>query len=301
MKIKFILFAILIVFILASCYQAAGTDRNTNEGALFVKLSGGPMRAPSTAAGEIRVKFFEAGKMEEGKAYKIAEYEYPNGRHIDNAIFYLNMPVALNVNGKKITTDYFNAHFDSKNTTEIDNVPAGISLRMLVEYNCYDQEHELSSDNTSYLSHAGVSEPFTVKKDSATTVDINLNQAAYGTVLLDDAFGVLNVYVSVAIMAVEEFDRIFTIDGNKIVVSANTSYSGQLTSLSSLELLLYKPGSSTSIGIRELPMLPGKRLRLMIIQPNATPRIAGLSQSFELAPGEERQIAVDWSYTALFC
>ena len=80
MKIKFLLFAVFIFFIFASCYQPSSIDSNANGGAVAFRVNApeGLMRSPAAGQdGEIRIMFFEAGQLEEGKAYYFDDYLFP--------------------------------------------------------------------------------------------------------------------------------------------------------------------------------------------------------------------------------
>ena len=297
MKMKILLLTVFIVFIAASCYQAAGND-TVNGGSLAFRINA-PMRAHGAEAGdagELRIKFFDASDMQEGKDYEINTLnDFPK-------ISYLKKPAPITVNGKKTTISYFglyNNETPNSGTTEIDLIPAGVSLRALVEYINYKEEYSFddsygSYGQTAYISHAGVSEPFTVKKDSSATVEIPLYYAAPGIVLMDMALQDQNpdYYVSVFFMSEEDFDSIYYIDNNRI-----RSRSGGGT----VYPIYYYKSISKYLG--SIDMLPGKKLKLMIIACEATdsPYAAALSQTFELAPGLPQRVAVDWKYTANFC
>ena len=285
MKIKFFLLTIFIVFIAASCYQAAGNDA-VNGGSLAFKINA-PMRAHGAEAGddgELRIKFFDASDMQEGKDYEPDRYNFPLGS--DNAIYYLTKPTPITINGKKTTISYFQNKLagnisTTPGITEIDRVPAGVSLRAIVEYNDYYAEYAKDYFSnplyTSYTTHAGVSEPFTVKKGSSATVEIPLVRAAFGTVL----FNVPNNVTSTDILVLdpEDFDSKFTIIGN----------------------FINRPTPATSYGfndeLQQIDVLPGKKLKLLVKYYMNGLYPAGLSKSFELSPGETQKIDVAWSYT----
>ena len=342
MKIKFILLALFIVFTAASCYLANGNDA-ANGGSLAFKINA-PMRSPGTAPGqdgEIRIKFFEAGDMQEGKDYEIGTYGFPANINsipgnpvfeIRPAIFYLTKPTPININGRNVITTYFKDEVAGtatvKGTTEIDNIPAGISLRAVVEYNYYNGDYDSGGSllgapsgsyilygrgKTSYISYVGVSEPFTVKKGSSTLVEMGLNEAAFGTASFDFPQSFLqsvtnfNTIAIVVFMDPDEFSSKFRISGNQIIcnslsISQDTAIAGSL--------LYYCAFSGTDFqnlcGNPKVDMLPGKKLKLMIFQYSSfyagTLFPAGLSKTFELAPGLTQRVDLDWSYTTTdFC
>ena len=292
MRVKFILLALFILFIAASCYLASNND-SANNSSLVFKINA-PMRSPGGGApgqaGELRIKFFEAGDMQEGKDYKIDSYDFivrEGASVLHLAFYYLTKPTPININGRNVITSYFG--FDSTNEpfsrgiTEIDNIPAGISLRAVVDYNNYNAAYAPGPLSTNYTTNAGVSEPFTVKKGSSTTIDILLKEAAWGTVSFNSSA------YSIFILAAEEFDSTLKINGNKIV---KNNY---------LPSNYWFPNSATAHPQYIADVLPGKKLKLLIIDYNGSfPCPAGLSKTFELSPGESRKIDVDWSYTTDF-
>ena len=298
MKIKYLLFALFMVFIFASCYQAAGPDTNANGGSLLLNVNG-PMRAPVPGAdGEIRIKFFEADQLEEGKAYIISNrIDTPAGATTfpDDYFQYLNVPTPLTVNGKRVITSYLRNEDlgggSYSNTTsgkiEIDKVPAGISLKMLVEY-IYDDSRTpsfITIPNTRYLSYVGVSEPFTVKKDSSATVNISsMENASPGVVLLNSTLQSVNSseFLSVAFMDTEDFDSTFTIDSSNFIKPIDNAISDFNNSAIQPKLIYKTVGYKVSFD--EIFMLPGKKLKLIIINWYPSPHTAGISQPFELAP-----------------
>ena len=308
MKMKILLLTLFVVFIVASCYQGVGNDA-INGGSLAFRINA-PMRSHGLEAGdagELRIKFFEASEMD----YKIDRYPFPDdnnyiGGYIsyDDAISYLSKPTPITINGKKTTISYFQTNTPlnglptapNDGIIEIDRVPAGVSLRAVVEYYDYNagynytyvwneatQSDDLELLFTNYTTHAGVSEPFTVKKDSSTTVTIKLERAAFATVKFNVPSYVIYVPITINVMTPEAFDSNYEINGKIINRNGSTPTP-------------YGFNSAT----QQIDVLPGKKLKLLLRDKNSSGSPAGLSQTFELAPGEIRQINVDWSYIANF-
>lgn len=285
-------------------------------------------------ADRVRIYFFAAGDITEGSTFEKKNYTFyeedvnPPYYYIPvtkEAIYYsnsvFNSVISLPINGTAILSNgmrgfesaNYNEHILPKSIT-FNEIPANTQLRILMEYYSaidYSLDGVLNnSGNGEHLTHAAISAPFSVAENDSKTVTLEFSPAAFGTVNFDLTTSSIDYTsdnsVSVVFMSEEVFNYIFKIEANVILFNDYVTPTSELND-GSVNLIYYKKYTLSTPRIDELmnnpklDMLPGKKLKLMVIRRDISNNTTvGLADIKKLNPGEQFTPLLDWSYSANF-
>ncbi len=320
MKIKYLAFILFIIFIISSCYQDGGNNYNnispdSDSGKLSLQL-----RGPSNpeAGDKIRLYFFKSSEIYESDFIKEDQNfgSYGLRKTIGYSDYVFNYVKPLQITGTKeiypgiYGFEFTNpADFTGQSISIIDGIPANSSFKVLIEYYGIENFDLLDiygpdSNLEYFLTHAGVSNSFTVIKDFITPVSITVDHSAYGNFIIENFNEFLDgteSSVSLVFVGEEDFSQDFTVSGNSIqynnqdfpYLNANPLVVYYYTYLDIQYLISYSPA---------IPMLPGRKLKLMVIKNEEGQFTAKLINIPEINPGQYTEIELSGiDYVTNFC
>ena len=250
-------FLLIILNILISCYLA--DNSNNNSGSITFNLPD-TIKASAPPA-LLQLKFFKEGEMLVSS---------------DPSISYLSdYPDQITVTGDlefSITTG------DYEGSTTVTGVPSEIGLQILAEY---FEESNAGTENWD-LTQAGLSETFTVTEGSNTNISLSLNDIKYGTVTVNNDEGWSTCYFR----AYEPDDL-----DSFIYTEEGTAYRNPTEPVTLCEA----EGSVSGNLIFQDAILPGRKMKMLITnQSSSDSDPVGLSEEFELRPGETKTISASY-------
>ena len=279
MKRFYIIILIFSVFVF-SCYQSPDTSSST--GSVSINLSAVTKAAEAAGEvydGELRLAVYSDGALD---SY-IKQTPF-------NITYLAELPSPLLANNSVPYTG-------ASGVVTLLNVPADTKLNLFVEH--YGADYYINDIAQYYLSYAGKSESFEVGAGENTDVSVSLVETVYATEIIVTNKGTLTESANFRIISAEDYNQYISISGSTIDLTAfPTSY------------ILDKGngivGENLTYTGTEEPLLPGKKLRLIISE---TPFIGsgndvGVSGTFELQPGLSKSLAVTYyscSSSTSFC
>ena len=263
---KKILLILIISTSFISCYIA---DNNSDTGSITFTLPGS-MKADAVVDQILKLRFFNEGEMLAFGNPMTAEIYYDKPDY----------PSPVPVTGQ---SEFSYTSLDSSGTVTVTGVPSEKPLQILAEYLV---ESYVEGSGLWYIDRAGLSNSFTVNEGENTNVSIALFDAVYGSVTVNNDYEWSSCYFRA--YEPDDLDNFVTLSGSTV-----TEFNSEPT------VFCENSGTIEGTLLFQEAILPGKKIKLLISPTEFIDMedTIGLSEEFELKPGEIRTITLNY-YTS---
>ncbi len=259
MKKLLLIFIVSIFFI--SCYI---TDNNSGTGSITFDLPE-TMKASANVETILKLRFFNEGEMQVLPNFLSATISYAT-----------DYPTPVSVTGQ---SEFSYTSSDTSGSVTVTGVPSDKPLQILAE--CLIESYEEGS-GLWYIERAGLSNSFTLGEGENANVSIALLGAVYGSVTVNNDKGWSTCYFR----AYEPDDL-----DSFIYTEEGTAYRNPTEPVTLCEA----EGSVSGNLIFQDAILPGRKMKMLITnQSSSDSDPVGLSEEFELRPGETKTISASY-------